>query len=168
MTRHRCAALVAMVQLAAGCNGGAEAPPDAPGMRPPAPANDGIYSFASGCYTMDAAAPGSVEARWLAASADGASFAFSATATAGAARFHLRAADLGTYLFYDEARHYLVAEAGVLSRPATLASDVLLVDDTFVSPAEWDLEVNVHDATRFQLRHHQSGRYLTVAGLADA
>jgi microsomal dipeptidase-like Zn-dependent dipeptidase len=43
----------------------------------------------------------------------------------------------------------------------------MLLDDTFRSPAEWDVEVSVHDPERFQLRHHATGRYLTTGGLTD-
>lgn len=164
------ASLVVLVTIATGC----ESPP-VHVERPPPPASDGIYGLASGCYAIDATEPGSTNTRWLAASADGASFAFSATSLETGARFTARAADLGTYLFYDAERHYLVGDteeeaaggAGALSRASELLSDVLLVDDSYRSPAEWDLEVSAHDAERFQLRHHASGRYLTTRGLTD-
>ena len=60
---------------------------------------------------MDATAPGSSDTRWRVASADGAAFAFTATAADAGAHFTLRAAALGTYLFYDADGHYLVADA---------------------------------------------------------
>ena len=133
--------------------------------RPPPPPNDGIYAFANGCYVMDATVPGSSNTRWLAAAGRGERFAFSATSEAAGARFTVRAADLGTYLFYDAERHYLVGTDDGLARAATLDSDILLLDDTFRSPAEWDLEVSAHDPERFQLKHHATGRYLTPDGL---
>jgi microsomal dipeptidase-like Zn-dependent dipeptidase len=153
-------AAVAWVALAA-CS-------DAPYVpRPPAPPHDDVYMFASGCYTVDATSPGSDNTRWLAASSDGARFAFDALAPGAGARFTLRASDLGTYLFYDSDRRYLVAEDGKLARVATLASDLDMMDESFVSPAEWELEVSASDPERFQLRHRQTGRYLTKSGLTD-
>jgi microsomal dipeptidase-like Zn-dependent dipeptidase len=133
--------------------------------RPPAPANDGVYGFAHGCYTMDATAPGSSNTRWLALSADAAGYSLTATTAAEGARFRLQPADLGTYLFYDAQAHYLLTDdAGALARAATLESDLTRIDDTFRSPAEWTVEPSVHDGTRFQLRHQADGRYLDVHG----
>lgn len=135
--------------------------------RPPAPANDGIYSFVNGCYVVDATRPGSSNTRWLVADEDGTSYSFSGLDEAAGARFFLRASDLGTYLFYDSEGNYLIAEDGKLRRTATLQSDILLLDDTYRSPAEWELQVSVHDPTRFQLRHYQTGKYLTRGGLRE-
>ncbi len=137
--------------------------------RPPPPPNDGIYGFAGGCYAMDATAPGSSNTRWLAPASGGEAFAFSATSLDGGARLRVRASDLGTYLFYDAEGHYLVAEEGRLVRPAELQSDLLLIDDSFRSPAEWELAVSVDDPERFGLRNYQTAEYLTVGGTsADA
>jgi microsomal dipeptidase-like Zn-dependent dipeptidase len=136
--------------------------------RPPPPPHDGVHSFASGCYAVDATDPGSTNTRWLAASADGGSFEFAATSLEAGARFRMRASDLGTYLFYDTAEHYLVAdEAGALGRESELLSDVLLIDDTYRSPAEWELQTSANDAERFQLRHRATGRFLGTRGLVD-
>jgi microsomal dipeptidase-like Zn-dependent dipeptidase len=132
--------------------------------RPPAPANDGIYGFANGCYAMDATSPGSTNTRWLVASGEGASFAFSATSLEGGALFSMRASDLGTYLFRDVGGAYLLAEDGALTRQTELHSAVELLDDTFRSPAEWELEVSASDPERFQLRNYQTGEYLTTSG----
>ncbi|MCA9675680.1 MAG: hypothetical protein KC464_11635 [Myxococcales bacterium] len=132
--------------------------------RPPAPANDGVYGFAGGCYTMDATTPGSSNTRWLEAADGGEAFAFAATSEAEAARLTMRASDLGTYLFYDADGHYLAVEDGALIRPDKLQSDVERIDDTFRSPAEWQLEVSAHDPDRFQLKNYQTGAYLTPTG----
>jgi microsomal dipeptidase-like Zn-dependent dipeptidase len=132
--------------------------------RPPAPANDGIYSFANGCYAMDATAPGSTNTRWIVATGD-TSFAFSAQTQDAGARFTLRPADLGTYLLYDQDGRYLVSENGGLERTDTLQSELELLDDSFVSPAEWDLEVAATDPSRFQLHHRRTGQYLGLGGL---
>lgn len=133
--------------------------------RPPPPAHDGIYGFANGCYALDATDPGSTDTRWLEPTPDGAGFAFTARSLERGSRFFLKASDLGTYLFYDQEGRYLVAEDGMpLLREAELLSDVLTVDDTYVSGAEWIVEVSAHDEERFQLRHLKTGRYLTRAG----
>ncbi len=141
--------------------------------RPPAPANDGIYSFANGCYIVDATRPGSSNTRWLEADIeDGGDgevpiFAFTATEEAAGARFLMRASDLGTYLFYDAEGYYLTAEDGELRRESELLSDILLLDDSYRSPAEWELSVSAHDPDRFQLRHYRTRQYLTTRGLSQ-
>lgn len=153
---------VASVLALAGCG------EDAPFVeRPPAPEHDGIYAFANGCYAIDATAPGSSNTRWLRASTAGGAFVFAATSLETGARFHIRATDLGTYLFLDADGFYVVAEEGRLLRRGELDSDILLVDDTYVSPAEWELQPSSRDPDRFQLRHYATGQYLTTTGLTD-
>lgn len=132
--------------------------------RPDAPAHEGVYSLANGCYAVEGY--DGREVRQLAAA--GELFAFSAT-EAGA-RFALRASDLGTYLLYDAEQRYFVADGGEgdgwrFSRPAQLASDVLLVDDGFRSPAEWVVAPSPRDADRFRLQHKASGQFLAFEGL---
>ncbi len=154
-------ALLLLVSLVAGC---ADQTPKVE--RPAAPENDGIYGFADGCYTVDAAAPDSVHASFLAPTADGASFAFSAGA-ASASRFYLKASGLGTYLLYDEQKRYFVADDGEFVRPAKLESDITTLDDSYLPGAQWQLEVSAQDPTRFQMRHLKTGKYLTTTGLTD-
>ncbi|HET6585542.1 MAG TPA: hypothetical protein VFG69_18915, partial [Nannocystaceae bacterium] len=89
-----------------------------------------------------------------------------ALAASGAARFFMKASDLGTYLLYDEERGYLVAEDGPMLRQTSLQSDVLLVDDTYVSGAEWQIEPAPADpATMAQLRNRRTGQLLGPTGL---
>ncbi len=135
--------------------------------RPPAPPHDGVHSFAGGCWAMDATEPGSTNTRWLAATRRGTAFRFAATDLESAARFRMQASDLGTYLFYDGEGHYLVARDGTLGREEELLSDLLLLDDTYRSPAEWELEPSAHDPDRFQLRSYATGQYLTTSGLTE-
>ena len=141
--------------------------------RPPAPSHDGIYSVVNGCYTVDATRPGSDNTRWLQATTalveegEVDAFAFSALEDAAGSRFFFRASDLGTYLLYDAEGYYLTAEMGELRRQSQLLSDIMLLDDSYVSPAEWELQVSTHDPERFQLRHYQTGQYLTRDGLDD-
>ncbi|WP_168210735.1 amidohydrolase family protein [Persicimonas caeni] len=136
--------------------------------REAAPENDGIYGFVDGCYTMDAVAPGKAKAKFLAPADDGQGFAFSAADAASASRFTMRASDLATYLFYDEEEQYFVAEEGEFVRKAELSSDIFELDDAYLPGAQWQLEVSVHDETRFQLRHLKSGQYLTTGGLTES
>lgn len=139
--------------------------------RPAPPENDGIYGFVNGCYTIDAAAPGSVDAFFLEASDGGESFAFSGADEASASRFFLRASDLATYLLFDAEEHYFIAdenEEGIyeFQRTAELTSDVLLNDDSYISPAEWVLEESSEEG-RFLLRHYRTDDYLTLDGLSE-
>ncbi len=142
---------------------------ESPVERPPAPSNDGIYSFANGCFAMDATAPGSNDTRWLEPTPTGDGYGFTARDLDSGSRFFLKPSDLGTYLFYDAEQRYLVAgDDGTLLRQAQLDSDILLLDDTFVSPAEWVLEVSAHDDSRFQLKNLRSGHYLTRDGFTES
>jgi microsomal dipeptidase-like Zn-dependent dipeptidase len=117
---------------------------------------------------MDATEPGSNDTRWLEAVASGAGFAFTARDIESGAKLFMKASDLGTYLFYDEEGRYLVSENGMLERRATLLSDVLTIDDTYVSGAEWELTPSPHDAERFQLKNRKTGLYLTRSGWLTA
>jgi microsomal dipeptidase-like Zn-dependent dipeptidase len=137
---------------------------DGPVERPPPPAHDGVHAFANGCYAMDATDPGSDDTRWLAANEAGDAFAFTARELESGARLFMKASDLGTYLFYDEEGRYLVAEDGPLLRQEELLSDILTIDDSYVSGAEWELSISPHDPERFQLRHRKTGQFLTRAG----
>lgn len=152
-------ALMLFVGLLSSCSG--------PVDRPPPPENDGIYAFANGCYAIDATDPGSDDTRWLEPSETGEEFVFTARELDSGSRFFLKASDLGTYLLYDQEGRYLVAGEGRLLRQAALLSDILLVDDMYVSPAEWELQVSAHDDERFQLRHRQTGEFLTREGLSS-
>ncbi len=81
--------------------------------------------------------------------------------------FLMRASDLNTYLFYDDERGYLLldlegVEAGAeyLKRRTELESDITRVDDSFVSPAEWQLEVSDQVSNAFNIRRRQSNFYM--------
>ena len=167
-------ALGTLLALAAGCSDG-DADGDKPGFsHDPPPADQGIYGFANGCYAVETF-DGAKTLTFIAASADGAAFASSATAADGAMRFHFRAADLGTYLLYDTDRRFLAAEPSTvdpaqshaLTRPAKLQDEIDVLDETFVSPAEWRLQVSARDPKRYQLQHAATNRYLTQTGLTE-
>lgn len=119
-----------------------------------------VYGLAKGCFAVRASDG------YLAASADGAGYAFSAE-SGGASRFFLQPSDLGTYLLYDQDRGYLVGEPDALRRQTTLESDVTRVEDAYVSGAEWLLETSARDGTRYQLRSRQTDLLLTTTGLTD-
>ncbi len=142
--------------------------PDIP--RDPPPPDEGIYGFAGGCYVVEGFDQRRAPVH-LAATADGAAFAFDAATVEGGARFHLRPSDLGTYLLYDAEAHYFIAESddeGAVSfgRPERLMSALELLDDSYQSPAEWALETSARDPERYQLRQLASGEYLTLTGLS--
>ncbi|MBA2664511.1 MAG: hypothetical protein H0U74_19645 [Bradymonadaceae bacterium] len=146
-----------------------DATPDEPlPQRDPGPAHEGIYSFVNGCYRMDAAAPTSISAAYLVSAEGGSAFAFTGSDEATASRFFMKASDLGTYLFYDEDEQFFVVEDETFLRKAELLSDIFTLDDSYLPGAQWELEVSGRDATRFQMRHLRSGRYLTTTGLAES
>ncbi len=116
-----------------------------------------VDRWAKGCYSLRDGD------NWLAA--DGKSYAFNAKNSKDAARFFMQPSDLGTYLFYDENSGYLVAEEGPLTRETSLQSDVLLVDDDYVSGAEWILETSENAWNQYQLRNRRNNLLLSPGGL---
>ena len=115
-----------------------------------------VYGFALGCYRLRAGDT------WLSRGSAGFEFAGD---EAGAALFYMKPSDLGTYLLYDEQGGYLVGEDGPLLRQTELLSDILLVDDSYVSGAEWSPETSSIDWERYQLRNRRTGQLLGPAGL---
>ncbi len=145
----------------------AEPPDGAADTRPTGPPAD-VYSPASGCFTVRSVSDSGAA---LVLTASDTSFAFASDDGDNGAALRFRAADLGTYLLYATDRTYVAAEpsgaAWVLNRPSRLQTAVELLDDTFVSPAEWHLQPHAKDPTRYQLQHAASGGYLATAGVAD-
>lgn len=144
---------------------------DASVPRPDPPADEGIHGYANGCFAVEGF-DGERAPTHIAATAGKDAFAFSEPSVDAASRFFMRASDLGTYLFYDQDKRYLTAEAvdgGAwrLSRVETLDSALTLLDDSFRSPAEWELQPSQRDPRRYQMKHYQSGRYLTLTGITD-
>jgi microsomal dipeptidase-like Zn-dependent dipeptidase len=129
-----------------------------------------IYSVANGCYAVGAFDADRRYARlptFLAVTEDETGFAFSELSSGEPSAFFLKASDLGTYLFYDETGSYLVSDGIDLQRESELLSDLILIDDSFESPAEWELEAPRSVGHRFRVRHRLSGRYLAASGLVD-
>ncbi len=122
-----------------------------------------VFALSNGCYSLHQ------EGDALSATADGTSFVFQ-DSSAGMARFFFKASDLGSFLLYDEKRGYLVAEGGPLVRELALQSDLSLLDDNYVSGAEWQPELLDHEgasAARVRLRHLKTGKYLGLEGLVE-
>jgi microsomal dipeptidase-like Zn-dependent dipeptidase len=118
------------------------------------------YGFANGCYSVRS---GDV---WLTATASGEGFEFAASQSA-AARFFMKASDLGTYLFYDQDGGYLVADEGPLLRQTTLESDVTRIEDYYISGAEWLPENSALDSEQYQLRNRRNPLLLGTDALAE-
>jgi microsomal dipeptidase-like Zn-dependent dipeptidase len=159
-----------LVLIPGGCGG--DSNKTDPIVRPDPPADKGVYGYANGCFAVEGF-DGVHDATYLTVVGKDV-FGFSEPKADAGSRFFLRASDLGTYLFYDQDRRYLVGQEGPngassLARVATLDSALTLLDDSFRSPAEWVLEPSVRDARRYQMKNYQTGHYLTLNGLtADA
>lgn len=134
--------------------------PDGSLIREGAPAHDGIYGFAHGCYAVEGYEG---EAPQILGATDG-GFSFGAE---GEALIRMHPSDLGSYLLYDGDRRYVVAEGDQLTGPTALESEITRSEDGFKSPAEWTVEISSRDPERFQLQHKATGRYLGLAGLTD-
>lgn len=139
--------------------------------KPPQP-SAGIYGFAGGCYSLGALTPGEdASPRFLAASESGERFAFDAESDAEAARFFMKASDLGTYLFYDAGERYLVVEEPGESleygRVDTFLSDIFTLDDDYLPGAQWALEDAPDEPERYLIRQIKSDKYIGIDGLVD-
>lgn len=129
--------------------------------------SDPIYRVANGCYAVVAANRGHSQPRVLSVSSDGEEYEFTRKRK-DAAAFFLKPSDLGTYLFYDQDGSYLVSDGQALQRRSELLSDVLTVDDSFESEAEWGLLASGPGRSELHLRHRRTGRFLTPSGLVEA
>jgi hypothetical protein len=150
-----------LASVAAGC-GGEPA-------RPDPPVDEGIHGYANGCYAVEGF-DGARDPAFLRADAGGDTFTFAEPSAGAAARFFLKPADLGTYLFYDQDRHYLTAEKGAdggyrLGRAAVLDSALTVLDEGFRSPAEWTLSPSKRDPRRYEVQHLATGLLLSLTGL---
>ena len=156
--RLGCATLsLALAWTAAGCEDDI--------VRQPDPLEiESVHALRDGCFVLDAVNPGERDTRYLVASEDGLAFVFTGRAPEEAVRLRFRASDLGTFLLYDTERRYVVSELDELSAAVTLDSDISLVDDTFISPAEWEVSASEYDAERLSLRSRRTQRYMSREG----
>lgn len=153
------AALLAAATVASACGDPLDAPcPDV------TPRSHTVHSLANACVALTTGRAG--RERYVTKARDGATFVLGGSHS-GAARFTARASDLGTYLLRDAEGAYLVDAEGTLGRATTLLSDVLLNDDAYVSPAEWEVTVSEADASRFRLRNRATGAYLGDGVVTD-
>lgn len=117
-----------------------------------APAGDPVvFDVANGCFVVEGSSGR------LVATADGFGFAPEAP---GVPLFW-KPSGLGRYLLYDEDGGYVVSDGRALERAVELVSDIQLLDDTFESEAEWELESSREGV---RLRHQRSGGYLGADG----
>lgn len=123
-----------------------------------------VYAFASSCQRLKARAHDESVFEYLGKGEQG--FEFGAQPMQ-ASRFRMRAADLGTYLFYDEEARFLVHTDGAFARPAELESALTMLDDSFKPGARWVLQGSVREPEFFQLKHVATGHYLTREGLSE-
>lgn len=126
------------------------------------PPEEVIYDFANACVSLGLDRGQGDPVLWLDSQGEG--FVFSAQEQAGAARFFLKASDLGTYLLYDQDRGYVVEGDAGLLRQERLESDIEMISDTYISGAEWHLEFSQRVSQRYQLRSRRSGALLSEQG----
>lgn len=146
--------LCALGVLAAGCVDTVESVPPGELIFDSAPP-EAVFEFANACVR--------IEHKGELLTRDGERYEWGGEGTP----FLMRASDLNTYLFYDDERGYLLldlegVEAGAeyLKRRTELESDITRVDDSFVSPAEWQLEVSDQVSNAFNIRRRQSNFYM--------
>jgi len=121
-----------------------------------------VYEFANDCFTMRS---GAGDMRFLARSPAG--YGFTATNAAGATPFFLKPSGLASYLLFDDDRGYAISDGVALLRATDLNSDISLIDDSFESEAEWELQPSPAGADRFRLRHRKTGVFLGGSGVVD-
>jgi microsomal dipeptidase-like Zn-dependent dipeptidase len=128
---------------------------------PPERVARSVHSLANACFAISSGTSG----KYLVPDRAGTGFKLKDVSLARASRFHFRAADLGIFLFRDVDGAYASAEETGLGRSTDLLSDTLLNDDTYVSPAEWELTISPNDATLFRARNRATGQYIASSGL---
>ncbi len=125
-----------------------------------------VHYVANRCYAVGLIDPGEESPRMLSVADGGEGYDFPRWRAAGTS-FFLKPTRLGSYLLYDDGGSYVVSDGARVQREAELLSDVLTADDSFESPAEWELfaEPGGKRHAGLRLRHRKSGLYLTTKGL---
>lgn len=124
-----------------------------------------VYAAANGCYAIGV----SDTEQFIGFASGGAQYLLRDVDPGEASHFLLRPADLGIYLLFDENAQYLTSDGKVLTRQATLKSDIGLVDgkvviqDRLQSEGEWALKAAPDG--RYILHHLLSGAYIGTNGL---
>lgn len=127
------------------------------------PEESAIFDFAGSCVTIGVDRD---ETRMRIAR-QGDAYALEEVESDASARFYMKATDLGSYLFYDSDGGYLVVEDAGLERREELQSDIYLVSDDFISPAEWILEFSTTESFRYRLKSRRAETWLGPEGLVD-
>ncbi len=128
-----------------------------------------IHSFANRCVAIRLEDPGASFPLELAVSESGDGYDFARVWQRRATPFFLKPSGLATYLLFDDEGSYAVSDGADVLRAAELMSDVLLIDDSYESEAEWVLEhASEIDPRQLRFRHKRSGRYLATQGLVDS
>ncbi len=120
-----------------------------------------IYSFANACYAIQDANQGTYLA------ADGNGYAFKASDMGTATPIFFKPSALGRYLLFDS-DGYVISDGTTLGRGTDLMSDIKLVDDSFVSEAEWELLISSRNPAHHELRHFKSRGFVAGDQLVDA
>lgn len=123
-----------------------------------------LYSFAGGCFTLR-----DEQGRGLTRTEDNGGYSFKEGTVF--TPFYMKASDLGTYLLYDPQGGYVFSENGPLLRKTSLDSDITLLDDTYVSGAEWELQgtgsLQDGGSPLYRFRHRKTGEFLAQLALTD-
>lgn len=126
-----------------------------------------VHHPANRCFAIGASEPGRLFPQFLSVSDSGDDYGFSYQWPWRAEAFFLKPSGLGRYLLFDEGESYVTSDGSTMQRDSELLSDILLVDDSFESNAEWELEyVGGKGSKRVRLRHAKSGAFLTTDGLS--
>lgn len=119
-----------------------------------------VYSQAHGCYALRSGG------KYLVSSDD--QVAFSTRSVDEATAFRFQPADLGSYLLYDPERGFVVNENQTdLQRLTELESDVTLVDDGYISGAQWSLTAHAKHGDRLALKSDRTGLWLDEKGVVE-
>lgn len=157
-------AVISLSLMLGACSDSSDRRTSAPVIPPTiAPDESSVFIAANGCFALGLGDPGN----YIAVTSD-ANYQLSAIDLDQAARFLLRATDLGTYLLFDRDERYLSSDGSSLTRQGSLALDTQKVDDKIVitdrlqSDAEWQLKAAPNGL--YRLRHILSDSYLSDAG----
>ena len=123
---------------------------------------EAIYDLAKTCVTLETL--NGDQPSWLATTDNQTKFVDEEEL---ATAFFMQPSDLGTYLLYDERSAYVGATDDGFSLKKRLVSDIELISDTFVSPAEWQVQISDTTPEYFQFRHRSSQKYMGATGLVD-
>ena len=124
-----------------------------------APAELDVYSQAHGCYAVRSGF------KYLVSS--DAEVAFTAASAQDATPFRFQPADLASYLLYDPDGGYVIADGQVMLRQTELESDVTLVDDAYISAAQWTLTPHAKHGDELALVNERTGRWLDKDATTD-